>query len=207
MRVVEGRHSGLLCEVLALEQQEEGRSTRARVRLLPSHEAVSVRRSELAERGASRPPSATADERRRPGDVGGREREQWEAERSGWEQRSGQRHGSDDRERRDDRGGGRQREREQYEGEEGDSRADKRQRREERRRSPSDSPPPPAAAAPWLMPHIRVKVVNKRLKARAACLVAVCMCVREGPKRLPDDQGMSSVLPSSGTLRTSAVLV
>lgn len=49
MRVAGGRHSGLDCEVMALEPREEGRSERARVRLLPSHETVVVRCSDLDE--------------------------------------------------------------------------------------------------------------------------------------------------------------
>lgn len=53
MRVVAGRHSGLQCEVQALEPREEGRSERARVRLLPSYEVVVVRCSELDEPGSN----------------------------------------------------------------------------------------------------------------------------------------------------------
>ena len=73
MRVAGGRHSGLTCEVLSLEPKEEGRSARARVRLLPSHESVSVRCSELEEERGSGSGSGSggaqreAEERRRGG--------------------------------------------------------------------------------------------------------------------------------------------
>ncbi|KAL4855957.1 hypothetical protein ACK3TF_003714 [Chlorella vulgaris] len=59
MRVVEGRHSGLLCEVVSLEAKQEGRSDRARVRLLPSYESVTVRCKELGEKNEM-------EERRQP---------------------------------------------------------------------------------------------------------------------------------------------
>ena len=48
--MISGRHSGFLCEVLAVEPRVEGRSERATVRLEPSHEAVSVRFNELGEK-------------------------------------------------------------------------------------------------------------------------------------------------------------
>ena len=51
MRIVDGRHSGLSCVVLALEPHIEGRSDRATVRLLPSETTTSVRCKELAEQG------------------------------------------------------------------------------------------------------------------------------------------------------------
>ena len=54
MRIVEGRHSGLLCLVLALEAHIEGRSDRAIVRLLPSETTATVRCKELAEKGAGK---------------------------------------------------------------------------------------------------------------------------------------------------------
>ena len=65
MRVAGGRHGGLHCEVLSLEPREEGRSERARVRLLPSHETVVVRCSELAEAdgGEERPPAGRGGKR------------------------------------------------------------------------------------------------------------------------------------------------
>ena len=53
MRIVEGRHSGLSCMVLALEPHIEGRSDRATVRLLPSETTATVRCKELAEQGSS----------------------------------------------------------------------------------------------------------------------------------------------------------
>ena len=52
MRIVDGRHSGLSCVVLALEPHIEGRSDRATVRLLPSETTTSVRCKELAEQGS-----------------------------------------------------------------------------------------------------------------------------------------------------------
>jgi len=53
MRIVEGRHSGLTCIVLALEPHIEGRSDRATVRLLPSETTATVRCKELAEKGSA----------------------------------------------------------------------------------------------------------------------------------------------------------
>ncbi|KAI7838635.1 hypothetical protein COHA_007562 [Chlorella ohadii] len=115
MRVVDGRHSGLLCEVVALEPQEEGRSDRARVRLLPSYESVTVRCKELGEKEE-------------------RTREEREKERE--RERGGSHH--DERHE----GGGNKRARQR------------------------ESPPPPAASSerPWLVPNIRVKVVDKRVR-------------------------------------------
>lgn len=54
MRIVEGRHSGLSCMVLALEPHIEGRSDRATVRLLPSETTATVRCKELAEQGSGK---------------------------------------------------------------------------------------------------------------------------------------------------------
>lgn len=53
MRIVEGRHSGLSCVVLALEPHIEGRCDRATVRLLPSETTATVRCKELAEQGSN----------------------------------------------------------------------------------------------------------------------------------------------------------
>lgn len=53
MRILEGRHSGLGCVVLALEPHIEGRSDRATVRLLPSETTATVRCKELAEQGSA----------------------------------------------------------------------------------------------------------------------------------------------------------
>lgn len=53
MRIVEGRHSGLSCIVLALEPHIDGRSDRATVRLLPSETTATVRCKELAEKGSA----------------------------------------------------------------------------------------------------------------------------------------------------------
>lgn len=55
MRIIEGRHSGLSCIVLALEPHIEGRSDKATVRLLPSETTATVRCKELAEKGAAVP--------------------------------------------------------------------------------------------------------------------------------------------------------
>jgi G patch domain and KOW motifs-containing protein len=42
MMVVAGRHAGLMCEVRSVEPSDKGRSERVRVRLLPSYESVVV---------------------------------------------------------------------------------------------------------------------------------------------------------------------
>ena len=67
MHVAAGPHAGLRCEVQALEPRQEGRSERARVRLLPSHEVVSVHCVDLAEegRGDKRGGSGGGGKRRR----------------------------------------------------------------------------------------------------------------------------------------------
>lgn len=152
MRVVEGRHSGLLCEVQALEPREEGRSERARVRLLPSYEVVTVRCKELGERDEK---SREERERERPGSRGGSGggggRGSREGGREGEERRR-----EHDEPREEERGGGK-RDRDGEREERGGSSKRHRQR---------DSPPSPAAAEerPWLVPNIRVKIVDKRAK-------------------------------------------
>jgi G patch domain/KOW motif-containing protein len=92
MRVAAGRHAGLACEVVALEAGAPGRSARARVRLLPSHEDVSVRVSELEAPGAGTGAGAGEARRRAGSERGGGERER-------------RRDGGGEREQR--RGGGR----------------------------------------------------------------------------------------------------
>ena len=64
MRIVEGRHSGLPCVVLALEPHIEGRSDRATVRLLPSETTATVRCKEMAEQGSSINNSKTNSKKR-----------------------------------------------------------------------------------------------------------------------------------------------
>ncbi|KAL3161713.1 hypothetical protein ABBQ38_008811 [Trebouxia sp. C0009 RCD-2024] len=64
MRIVEGRHSGLSCMVLALEPHIEGRSDRATVRLLPSETTATVRCKELAEKGSSSSKETTTSRKR-----------------------------------------------------------------------------------------------------------------------------------------------
>jgi len=54
LRIAAGRHAGLKCKVQALEPKEEGRSERARVRLLPSHEVVVVGCDNLVELSSDR---------------------------------------------------------------------------------------------------------------------------------------------------------
>lgn len=121
MAVVEGRHRGLRCEIMGLEPREEGRSARARVRLLPSHEVVVVRCSELDELDAA----AAARKRERERESDRRDRDNTKRPREGSDR---------DRDaRRDDR----RREEEEY--------------REEKER-------------PWLVPNIRVKIIDKRLQ-------------------------------------------
>ena len=68
MRIVEGRHSGLSCVVLALEPHIEGRSDRATVRLLPSETTATVRCKELAEKGSapSKQDKAASHHKKRP---------------------------------------------------------------------------------------------------------------------------------------------
>lgn len=64
MQIVEGRHSGLSCIVLALEPHIEGRSDRATVRLLPSETTATVRCKELAEQGTGKSKAKTNDKKR-----------------------------------------------------------------------------------------------------------------------------------------------
>ena len=63
MRLASGRHEGLACEVVSLEPRREGRSDRARVRLLPSQEVVTVRAKELAELGSGKAQRAQQQQR------------------------------------------------------------------------------------------------------------------------------------------------
>lgn len=143
--MVDGRHSGLLCEVQALEAQEEGRSgkhraaaprcawgkraeegggevlacllpacrrlpvprclpalaaaERARVRLLPSYEVVTVRCKELGEREDK---TREERERERPGSRGGGS--SGRGSREGEDERDQRRH-KQDRHREEERGG------------------------------------------------------------------------------------------------------
>lgn len=131
MRVVDGRHSGLLCEVVALEPKEEGRSDRARVRLLPSYETVTIRCKELGEKEER---TREERERDRGGSRGG--------DRSGRSSR-----GEEERHRH---------KRDHDDRHEGGSSKRARQREE--------PPPPPANERLWLVPNIRVKVVDKRVR-------------------------------------------
>jgi G patch domain/KOW motif-containing protein len=121
MAVVEGRHRGLRCEVMGLEPREEGRSARARVRLLPSHEVVVVRCSELDE------VEAAAAARKR------------ERERGGERDDNKRRREASDRDRDPQK--------------DSDQRRDKHEDREEEMRE-----------RPWLVPNIRVKIIDKRLQ-------------------------------------------
>lgn len=72
-QLLEGRHSGFICEVLRLEAKEEGRSDRCQVRLKASGEIVTVRCKELGEKDetVSDKPGRTGDQgdskRDRPG--------------------------------------------------------------------------------------------------------------------------------------------
>ena len=49
MAIIAGRHEGLKCEVQSLEPQQSGRPERAKVRLLPSYEIISLRCGDLGE--------------------------------------------------------------------------------------------------------------------------------------------------------------
>jgi G patch domain/KOW motif-containing protein len=104
MRLVDGRHRGLLCKVQELLPREEGRSDRARVRLHPSDEDVTVRCKELGERhdradaaGAGARPGEERRERGGGGEAGPsgrrREQEEQEQEQEQQEQRVGGRPG------------------------------------------------------------------------------------------------------------------
>ncbi len=76
MRIVDGRHTGLLCKVLELLPVEDGRSDRAWVRLHPSEQDVTVRCKELGERSeetAARGSGAVDRERGRDAGSSGRE--------------------------------------------------------------------------------------------------------------------------------------
>ncbi|KAL4422274.1 hypothetical protein ABPG75_008471 [Micractinium tetrahymenae] len=157
MRVVDGRHSGLLCEVQAVEPREEGRSERARVRLLPSYEVVTVRCKELGERE-----DKTREELER------QQRQERPSSRGGGGSGRGSREGGREEEEREERQHKQHKHREE---ERGGSKRDRDGEREDRgggskrhRQRDSPSPPPAADERPWLVPNIRVKIVDKRAK-------------------------------------------
>lgn len=129
MAVVEGRHRGLKCEVQSLEPKEPGRSERAKVRLLPSYEVVTLRCSELEEVGSGSG---------RESSQGRREERSNREERSAPERQPGSGSGRDnDRERDRDKDKDRESKRKRGEYEESE------QRKVE------------IAERPWLVPNIR----------------------------------------------------
>ncbi|KAK9830438.1 hypothetical protein WJX72_011748 [[Myrmecia] bisecta] len=144
MRVIDGRHSGLLCEVLAVEPHVEGRSDRAIVRLQASGEAVSVRHKELGEKCES-----AADEGGASGS--GRDRlSSKSAKRDAAAQNGSAKHAK--RERDADDGPGSV--------QEASKPSSSKRQRSASEEEPEDVPQGPA----WLMPHIMVKVVDKKLQ-------------------------------------------
>ncbi|GAB4821491.1 hypothetical protein N2152v2_008537 [Parachlorella kessleri] len=149
MRVVDGRHSGLLCEVVALEPKEEGRSERARVRLLPSHETVTVRCMELGERQEERPGSR--------GDAQDSDRDRAEPSSSKHHHRHGAKRDGDDRSTRADQADKRQRS-----GSTGAAGLPPRAAVEEQQRPSGEEVE--EEGTPWLAANIRVKVVDKRVR-------------------------------------------
>lgn len=138
MRIVEGRHSGLSCIVLALEPHIEGRSDKATVRLLPSETTTTVRCKELAERGTGSSSSLPAA--------------------ANGHAKHSKSHKSDS---------GHKRSRVQSDGDFPESQrlpeADKRQRTSAQSGA-EDQPPASSAEKPWLTPHIVVKIVDKHLQ-------------------------------------------
>lgn len=137
MRIIDGRHSGLSCIVLALEPHIEGRSDKATVRLLPSETTATVRLKELAEKGTAAPAAA----------VNGNDRYSNAKKADTGKKRS---HGQSDSDLSEIRH---------------ISGTTKRQRKSDH--SDEEDVPPAAASSsdkPWLAPHIMVKIVDKHLQ-------------------------------------------
>lgn len=125
MRIVQGRHAGLKCEVVGLEAKEDGRSQRAKVRTLPSYETVIVKCKDLADNNNS----------------GSRKRSQEEADLD---------HNTDnnnDKKKKKEKDCGRDRN--------ASSSDDDDEEEEEEEKG---------GGAAWLVPHVKVKIIDKRLK-------------------------------------------
>jgi G patch domain and KOW motifs-containing protein len=120
MHIVQGRHAGLKCEVVGLEPEEEGRSQRARVRMLPSYETVIVNCKDLADNN-----------------IDSRKRSQEEVNLD---------HNNDDDKRKKKKGRERERERDI-------SGSDEEEEEKET-----------GGGAAWLVPHVKVKIIDKKLK-------------------------------------------
>lgn len=140
MRVIDGRHSGLSCIVLALEPHIEGRSDKATVRLLPSETTATVRCKELADRGTGASQAATVNDTNRRSDTA------------------------------DKAASSKKRSRGQSDSNLSDTRYVPEGNKKQRKAAPeSDEEELPAEVSvssqkPWLAPHIMVKIVDKHMQ-------------------------------------------
>lgn len=136
MKIVEGRHHGLLCEVQGLEPKEAGRSARCKVRLVPSYEVVVVRCSDLDEDNGR---SGSRRDSRGKGRDGHGNREEHRSGGVG--------------------GGGGSRDRHQ-DGKMDDGGRESKRRKEEDRKVKFNRE---EEEEPWLVPNIRIKIIDKKL--------------------------------------------
>ena len=138
MRIIDGRHSGLSCIVLALEPHIEGRSDKATVRLLPSETTATVRCKELADRGTGGSQAAAVKDINRRSDAN---------KAASSKKRS---RGQSDSDLSDTR----------YVPD-----SDKKQRKSALESDEEDLPVEASSSQkPWLAPHIVVKIVDKQMQ-------------------------------------------
>ncbi|CAI5499130.1 unnamed protein product [Closterium sp. Naga37s-1] len=162
-KVKENDHAGRR-KALEMEEREEGERNRGRreggreaeKRIEKEKDDGSVARDRDREREGGK-------DRERGGESDRHEGKERERERDRVNERDRIRDSDRDRNRDSERGDGRER---RMDKEKSSRKEDKREQASTRHRAvrePSLSPPPPPRRRPWLMPHIRVRIVDKRI--------------------------------------------